>query len=109
VPSSTPVATAAPTATPPLDGPLRSPNTAEGGQISILDTSQKLQAGIWKWSYYGLSNVTTGSGYSVPPRNGRYLIVLVLVRNASDAPAPIPDGLFVIIDEQGRSALSNLI
>ncbi len=66
-----------------------------------------LDAGRWQWSYYGLSNVTTGRGYSVEPSNGRYLIVLFLVQNTGDAPARIPDDLFVVTDEQGRSTTFN--
>lgn len=106
-PTPTSSATAAPAPTPQVAAPPSSPNTAGNGQIRLLDTGQKLQAGIWEWSYYGRSNYTTGSGYSVQPSNGRYLIVLLLVRNTSDAPVQIPDGLFVVTDDQGRSISFN--
>jgi hypothetical protein len=73
----------------------------------VIDPEQRLSAGPWEWSYYGLSNVTTGRDYQAQPANGRYLIVLLLVRNTTDAPAQIPDGLFVVTDEQGRTATFN--
>jgi hypothetical protein len=39
--------------------------------------------------------------------NGRYLVVLALVQNTGTTPQQIPDGLFVVTDEQGRTATFN--
>jgi hypothetical protein len=66
-----------------------------------------LTAAPWQWSYYGLSNVTTGRDYTIRPTKGRYLIALLLVRNTGNTPARIPDGLFVVTDQQGRSTTFN--
>lgn len=112
----------APTETPGNDAPAPSPiaspepapaapapTTAAVGATGtqLLGVDQTLQTGQWEWSYFGLSNYTTGSGYSVQPANGRYLIVLMLVRNTGNASAQIPDGLFVVTDAQGRSISFN--
>jgi hypothetical protein len=70
----------------------------------VIDPKQhSIAADTWRWSYFGLSNVSTGRGYSTPPSNGRYLIVLLVMQNLGTTPQQIPDGLFVVTDDQGRS------
>lgn len=74
---------------------------------TVIDPKQHSTAGTWRWSYYGLSNVSTGRGYSAPPANGRFLIVLLVVQNLGTTPQQIPDGLYVVTDDQGRSFAFN--
>jgi hypothetical protein len=61
-----------------------------------------LRAGDFEYTFTTFSNVATGSYGGAPPARGRYLIVLMAVRNASGAPVQVPDGFFVVKDAQGR-------
>ena len=82
------------------------PATAANGVARpvVIDPKQhSIAAGTWLWSYFGLSNVTSGRGYSTPPSNGRYLIVLLVMQNLGTTPQQIPDGLYVVTDDQGRT------
>jgi len=110
-PSAAPsVVAVAPSAVPSV-APSRAPSTApsalRAGRPTVLGNEQRLTEAPWRWGYYGLSNVTTGgAGFSVQPK-GRYLVVLMLVQNTGTTPQQIPDGLYMVTDEQGRTATFN--
>jgi len=102
------IAAAAPSSAPGASAPsaVAVPATAANGVARpvVIDPLQhSIAADTWRWSYFGLSNVSSGSGYSVPPTNGRYLIVLLVMQNLGTTPQQIQDGLFVVTDDQGRT------
>jgi hypothetical protein len=87
--------------------PSPAPSTALAGRPTLLPAQQLVEEGPWRWSSYGLSNVLfSADDFRVQP-NGRYLVVLALVQNTGTTPQQIPDGLFVVTDEQGRTATFN--
>jgi hypothetical protein len=67
-----------------------------------VPNTQVLRAGDIEYTFTTFANAATGSYGGAPPARGRYLIVLMAVRNVGGAPAQVPDGFFVIKDAQGR-------
>ncbi|HZG66794.1 MAG TPA: hypothetical protein VEZ12_08625, partial [Herpetosiphonaceae bacterium] len=102
-----PGATVAPTPEAPLAAPPTAAPPPAAGDIAaanpaIVPVDTVVQAGSWGFTYSGVKNVTSGSYGGGPPSRGQYQIVLMAVANNGGAPAPIPDGFFVLKDAQGR-------
>jgi hypothetical protein len=102
-----PGATVAPTPEAPPAAPPAVPPPPATGDVAtanpaIVPVDTVVQAGSWGFTYGGVKNVTTGSYGGGPPSRGQYQIVLMAVANNGGAPAPIPDGFFVLKDAQGR-------
>jgi hypothetical protein len=99
---------ASPAPAPGGDQPGASPAPAPGGDVAtanpaLVPNTQVLRAGDFEYSYsLNVSNFATGTYGGARPARGRYLIVLILVRNVGANPQQIPDGFFVVKDGQGR-------
>ncbi len=88
--------------TPPSD-PIISENDIGNANPEMVPNSQTLRGGDFEYHYsLGLSNFATGSYGGARPARGRYLIVLISVRNVGANPQQIPDGFFVVKHGQDR-------
>ena len=101
-PSPAPADAAASPAPAPPAPPAPAPADVATANPAIVGNDQILRAGDFEYGFSGRTNVATGSYGGSPPARGRYVIVLMTVRNVGGAPAQIPDGFFVIKDAQGR-------
>ncbi len=100
-PADVAAASPAPAQAPPA-APAPAPADVATANPAIVGNDQILRVGDFEYGFSGRTNVATGSYGGSPPARGRYVIVLMTVRNVGAAPAQIPDGFFVIKDAQGR-------